>query len=317
MLFSRPARTLPFALGALTGAAAAALIARRVLRSAPPGPTPVGRAFDQVNAGFHEHYGEAKQMRAEDEPVFLVMGDELVLVRRGERHAATFTPRLFHVIKSVVHGPIALYALLHRHGEDAIDAAAHSRLASLRDRTASALEALDDETDDPTAVGHLRTVLVDSLAFLDRVLASGRATAADIDAFAGALGPALLRCTDDATRLQLDALHEHVTRALGRLDEREKETFHVVVTGDHQARARSLAMQYFQKLLGEEASDERRVAYAEGVADEDEALALVGTRRLDRTIARAFFGDERRLQRDVLGDAAHDRLASFPLPTLR
>ena len=72
---------------------------------------------------------------------------------------------------------------------------------------------------------------------------------------------------------------------------------------DHQARARSLGMQYFQKRLGEPPGAEERVSYAEGVADAEEALALVGTRRADRAIASAFFGDPHRLQRDVLGDA--------------
>ncbi|HEU4535405.1 MAG TPA: hypothetical protein VFS00_14855, partial [Polyangiaceae bacterium] len=75
--------------------------------------------------------------------------------------------------------------------------------------------------------------------------------------------------------------------------------------------ARSLAMQYFQKLLGEAPGEERHVTYAEGVSDEAGALALAGTRRLDRAIAGAFFGEPRRLQRDVLGDAARERLRDF------
>jgi hypothetical protein len=41
---------------------------------------------------------------------------------------------------------------------------------------------------------------------------------------------------------------------------------------------------------------------------------LVGTRRLDRAIASAFFGDPKRLQRDVLGDAAKSALERIALP---
>lgn len=63
-------------------------------------------------------------------------------------------------------------------------------------------------------------------------------------------------------------------------------------------------MQYFQRRFGESEGDDDRVTYGENVSDEAEAIALVGTRRLDFELARAFFGDERRLQRDVLGDAA-------------
>ena len=77
------------------------------------------------------------------------------------------------------------------------------------------------------------------------------------------------------------------------------------MTGDHQARNRSLGMQYFQRRFGEEPGEEERVAYGEGVEDADEAHALVGTRRLDNAVAAAFFGDPKRLQRDVLGNAVH------------
>ena len=90
-----------------------------------------------------------------------------------------------------------------------------------------------------------------------------------------------------------------------------------MVTGDHQARTRSLGMQYFCRRLDEPADSEHRVTYAEGVSDEQSALALVGTRRLDRAVARAFFGDPQRLQRDILGDAAHALLAESKLPRIR
>jgi hypothetical protein len=126
-----------------------------------------------------------------------------------------------------------------------------------------------------------------------------------------------LRLVDHATRLQLAALDAQVELAVRRMSERERAALQVVVTGDHQARERSLVLQYFQKRLGEHAGTEDRVSYAEGVSDEQQALALVGTRRLDRAIALAFFGDPKRLQRDVLGDSAHALLSSLELPPIR
>jgi hypothetical protein len=88
------------------------------------------------------------------------------------------------------------------------------------------------------------------------------------------------------------------------LSEDERRSLEVVVAGDHQARARSLAMQYFQRRFGEERRRETRIAYGERVATVAEALELVGTRRIDRAVAAAFYGDPTRLQQDVLGDAA-------------
>jgi hypothetical protein len=90
-----------------------------------------------------------------------------------------------------------------------------------------------------------------------------------------------------------------------------------VVVGDHQARARSLGMQYFKRRLQEPPGADQRVTYGENIEDEDEAISLVATRRLDKQIAQAFFGDENRLQRDVLGDAAKRCLDELDFPPER
>jgi hypothetical protein len=47
-----------------------------------------------------------------------------------------------------------------------------------------------------------------------------------------------------------------------------------------------------------------------------QACELVGTRRLDRMVAQAFFQDPKRLQRDVLGDAAMRQLDDAHLTEL-
>ncbi len=47
---------------------------------------------------------------------------------------------------------------------------------------------------------------------------------------------------------------------------------------------------------------------------EEEAISLVATLRLDERIAQAFFGDENRLQRYVLGDAAKRCLDGMTFP---
>ena len=88
----------------------------------------------------------------------------------------------------------------------------------------------------------------------------------------------------------------------------EQDTLHVVVAGAHQARTRSLGMLYFRKRLAEPEGAERRVLYAESATTPEAARALVGTFLLDRELAEAFFGDAARLQRDVLGDAAAEKL---------
>ena len=90
------------------------------------------------------------------------------------------------------------------------------------------------------------------------------------------------------------------------------QALHVAVTGNHQARIRSLGMQYFARRLGAD-----RVLYAEGVAEVDAAVALIGAQRLDRAMAAAFFGSPRRMERDLLGDAAKAMLDKADLAPIR
>ncbi|HEU4537237.1 MAG TPA: hypothetical protein VFS00_24120, partial [Polyangiaceae bacterium] len=223
----------PFFLGALAGALAA-LGLRRAFgdRDGPP-PARVGPALDGVNDAFHASYEGARERTELDAPVFVVLADELVLVRRGRRQAFSFSPRLFHVIKSAAHGPVAIYVSLYRLGDAALGPQVRGRVEALRGQVAGALSSLEREPGPPAALDNLREVLRASLAFVDGVLASGRVSAEGLRAFAASTGPALLRGADDATRVQLEALDAHVARALATMSPEERRGLQVIVTGDH------------------------------------------------------------------------------------
>lgn len=240
--------------------------------------------------------------------MFVVLSDDLIVFRGAHRECYSFSPRAFHVIKSVAHAPVALFARYERPPPPS-----EAELLSLRARVTSA---------EAYAAAHACELAEDAREELARVLGACEAFLADVgdgddrarlEAFARSLGPSLLRLARDATRVQLEALHAHTERALRDLTPKERAELHVVVAGDHQARVRSLAMQYFKKRFGEPERTELHVSYAEGVQDAQAALELVGTQRLDRRLALAFFGEATRLQRDILGDAAQELLSTFEL----
>ncbi|MEY4509724.1 MAG: hypothetical protein RLZZ450_1846, partial [Pseudomonadota bacterium] len=277
-------------------------------RSSAPPRTQVSPPLDALNDQFHDSYGESRHEARRKVPVFVILGDELITFHRDERTVRSFAPRSFHVIKSVAHAPLAVFATLEPQTTHDVHEWPAERLEAAREQLAQALDRLGADTSQllERTQGDLRTVLQTCVDFLDRLPA--RVSPDELTAFARLLGPLLMRITDDATQLQLDALHAHVEEALHTLSKQDRKVLQVVVAGDHQARERSLAMQYFQLRLRERPGVEQRVTYAEGVSDEQGALALVGTRRLDHAIGRAFFQDAYRLQRDILGDAAHARL---------
>jgi hypothetical protein len=273
---------------------------------APPEPS-VSSALDSVNRDFHAAYGEERSAAQLRHPVFVVLGDDLIVLCRGQRQAFSITAPAFHAIKSIAHAPIAAFALLQRASSERDE-----RLRVLRDRLLDARAELDQPAL-TAARSDLELVIESCLSLLAWALDGAAQAPAASARFAAQMGPILLRLTARATEIQLRTLHEQTERAFATLPPDQHPFVHVVVAGVHQARARSLAMQYFEKRFGEPPGAERRVTYAEATSTERAALELVGTQRLDRLIARAFFGDAQRLQRDILGDAAAEQLRGLEL----
>jgi len=287
----------------------------------------VGSPLDEVNDRFHDAYDAARaHEEARDAPIMVVVADALVVFRRGERRDVAVTPPLAHLLKSAAHAPLAAFASLHDGGGLPIEISKTfaRRLVEKIDEslaTLAALPELEGEPDDEARAAReaMRDVLTTTRGFVERASPGGGGASATASApeelatFARGLGDRLFELTVHSTRVQLRALHAAVEEVLAGFTPEERKSLEVVVTGDHQARVRSLPMQYFQKRFDEEEGDEKRVTYAEGVTDPGEARALVGKRRLDVAIASAFFGDPHRLQRDILGDAAKELLAATEL----
>ena len=256
--------------------------------------------LDAVNDTFHDAYAAARRLHEADAPLFVLLADELVVHARRARRAYVVRPSSFHTIKAVSHAPVALYALVRSGRADAGALAKHSAAMEL-----GSLEEPDVRRDCEETLRRTQHAI------------EGVATGAlDLRRFAAEIGPLLLRLTFHATAIQLAELDARVEEEFARMNDEEKAGLQVVVTGDHQARSRSLGMQYFQKRLPGGAPGGERVLYAEGVTEEKEAVALVALQRLDREVAEAFFGDPKRLQSDVLGAAATKLLAERELDVI-
>lgn len=276
--------------------------------------------FRELNGEFRALYGRVESEEDEATPVFVVVADTLVVFRGHRRTDRSFRSAAFHVLKAAAHLPVATYMALASAADRPLEAGTRRTLQALRGAAQASIRESPALADD--AAADVRRVLAASIAFVDATLADGagvadrRARPARLEAFAVDAGPLLIRLTEHATSVQLRSLHAAIESELVLLSPAERGALQVVVTGDHQARARSLGLQYFQKRFGEPPELDGRVTYAEGVDDAAEALALAGKRRLDRQIASAFFGDPRRLQRDVLGDAAARILRDAKLPPI-
>lgn len=271
-------------------------------------------SLDDCDARFHDAYGRLRAAASRASPVLVLFGESLILLDGDRRREFVASAACTHVIKAVAHLPVGIFATLAERagaaeiGLDLLSVERLSQLQRARLQTGSELGRLD-----AASRADVELVFEACHRFLEPILRQNRAHAAELARFASAIGPVLVRLIDHATRYELAALHEAVEAALRELSPQAQRKLEVVVAGVHQARARSLGLQYFQKRFGEAPGEERRVAYAEAASSAEQARDLVGVRRLDRVLAEAFFEDATRLQRDLLGDAAARLLAGVDL----
>lgn len=113
----------------------------------------------------------------------------------------------------------------------------------------------------------------------------------------------------DIAVASLQELHRAVESTRTRVaafDPSAWESALVVVGVMHQARAREIGIQYFERLLGERAGEgarnERRMVVAEHMTAPADQLGLLAAHLVDEGGAAAVFGDPLRLQWDALGD---------------
>lgn len=286
--------------------------------------SPIGAAFaqtagsealDRLNASFRAHYADSRAATlARTDPVILVEFETLVLLHKGERHAESFTPPLYHQLKSIAHIPLTLYVMSSEYGDVPLSAEARRKLDEYRTRVVATRDALPGLAIPAEMRPTLDTIIAVSLLHLDQAREAGRFDPMATIALCRSLEPAVMSAAREAARAQLDSLDRAAKRFRAELGEEAWSRAYVVVLGVRQARAGNLQYAYFRQALGPDAEGERLI-YAESIFDEARAIDLLGTILLDRGIGLAFFGEEHRMERDLLSDAAAEYLKTlFPRP---
>ncbi|MET0791300.1 MAG: hypothetical protein ABW061_07235 [Polyangiaceae bacterium] len=256
-------------------------------------------ALEAGNEVFQHAYAGAREAVRNQVPILVALPTEIVLHHQGERQVSAFSRPAFEHAKATAHIAVALFALTCTETSASERRTGVTRLLS---HIAAALDVRQGSPQEPADL-EIEALLDHCRCFAQA--ASEQPLSARIRAeFARDAGPRILHITELATCEQIAGLHRAVEATLEPLSAGDRAQLQVVVVGDHQARARSLGMQYFKRRFRETPGADERITYGEHIGNEEEAISLVATRRLDKRIALAFFGDENRLQRDVLGDAA-------------
>ncbi len=266
----------------------------------------------ELNSRFRAAYAQArKELLAKQGPVIIADGDNVILLRRGQRTEVKVTT-MADIVKPIGHTPVAIHALLASTGEAELSKERLTDLRFIRELIEPAAKSLAGRGL-PQDIYQLQTQILDESAkFLDGVLANKKVKSEELLTFTRKLGPLLLTSTAYAASTQLDEMHKQVMTWKAGMTAAEWRQLRVLIPGSSAPRKDNLRTQYFVRLLGEKAEDER-IMYAEALFDESRALNLLGSYQLDTVIGSDFFKDPGSMHRDLLADgaAAHLKQMKF------
>lgn len=272
--------------------------------AAPLAADEADAALIELNTAFRARYADARHATlARERAVLVIAFDRAILFRDAQRVEEAFTPPIYDRVKAVAHVPLALYVLSVRWGDEALPPEAIGALKAYRVAATAARDGLATPEFASSDLARQHAIIDAVLSEIDRTLAAGRYDGRGVAQLCRSLLPAILDNVRDAARAQLDGLDSVITRWRTTMGEDDWRQAKIVVLGVRQARVDNLQFSYFRRALGEDAVN-KRLFYAEGLFTEQLGLDLLGTILLDRGIGLAFFGNESRMERDLLGDAA-------------
>jgi len=269
----------------------------------------------EVNIQFLQAHARARALQCTElETTRLVLRYSFGLFEarfRGQELTSTYIlPKEYHPVKDVSHA-VYLTALLFAE-PSSVERDRH--LAQTLSAVRSALAELEDPTSPTTNLLPARfrereSRLLQRTRVALESFSAGRIDSEGQRAYFEAVRGDLEDNLRDIAVASLRTLHTAVesTRAqVLQLDPNAWDSALVVVGVMHQARAREIGIQYFERLLGEHAGEgarnERRLVVAEHMTAPSDQLGLLSAHLVDEEGAAVVFGDPLRLQWDALGD---------------
>lgn len=258
--------------------------------------------LNDFNQEFRVTYDRARtQILSMTGPIIICHGDNAVIIHRGQRFEEQVIPQLYHDLKSISHIPLKIFLTLTLvRGNLSAD-----QFIELKDYLHS-IRVIRNSLHFPADVQQKQYDLIDlSIGYLRMVLRTKFVDEAQLGRFCQDAQRHFSVNIDLAARIQLDLLHSKIKPWYQtRFNETERQSLKVLIMGQKTVRRNHLEKVYFYGLLGER-HEGKHIIYAEGTDDEHEALQVLGTWLLDKRASTNFFGDHRRLHRDLLSDAAN------------
>ena len=273
--------------------------------------------LNELNQFFRQEYAKSRGRKLRGvEPIVIVRGDFLVLIRSGKREEGSRVNPHYHDLKALSHIPLAVFCILSGRTENKLDRSTQDSLQTLLSKTKVLKNKLPKIFADKNILQKQLQLIEHSEEIVNDVIATGTIKDSSIKDYVRTVRPLIVGNASESARFRLQNYHDQMKKWKQKLSDDEWKRLYVLIPGAVMSRKNSLAVSYFAKLF-EQSSEGGRVIYAESQFDERQDLNLLGTHLLDSDIGRVFFDDKSRMKRDLLGPYANIHLDSLDYSMFR
>jgi len=305
---------------------------------------PEDPGFEEANEKFHESYERrilqesSKFGQPNGSTVLLISAEGLTLCHDGKKEyfeSIKYDHNIYHLLKSIGHQPIDLYITVKPSVGKKITDPLFSNENQLHETITTeqylenrkdVLKNVKNEVEKNLFLNKLKDIapslseqelvqikneqkqiIEKSIDYIEEVIKEESIQSETLENYIRNVSPHIVEASTWAVTAQLDSLNKMMKN---QLNLKNWKSPYVVIQGVHQARYRAVVTQYFEHVFdepqGNAAEREDRIIFAEGISQdsENESLRLLASHIIDQEISLAFFHDPRRMQRDLLSDAA-------------
>lgn len=260
--------------------------------------------FDKINFDFRKSYKNARDHLLKDiNPVIMLMGDDLILINKTQRDTQRVVRKAYHQLKAVAHIPFAIYLKLVYSLEVELEKSQLSDLENYCSLIVDCKRGLSNSLLSDSQIETQNHLLDSALSFLKTVIDVKWVEQSELLEYVHQSRPYFEKNIEDATRAQLYAMHEVVTKWYNGFTPEEQYNLKVLISGHKEPRVKSLTTLYFSWFLRVQGEGDV-ICYTEGITEEAEMFNTIGNHLLSKKAATDIFQNPARLHEDLLGNAA-------------
>jgi len=290
--------------------ASLSLCSALVTANAAPVLPPEASGVEAHNVQAKHIYDQLKNKYLENtDPLIIAWQNRLSFYHHHHLHEYPIVSKQYSDLKGIAHVTLAVFALFHplnQFPKNKPEVMAYQQVMMNTEKK------LDKLGLSPQQQQRQKNIFSLTQGLLKQALSRNAMPEATLARFFEELSPMISENINEATKLEISALNQQMTKIQAELGPRERQALFVVIPVSKMPRQDNIVGQFFSKYLGVPVDSERLI-YAEGLSSTEAILSLVATWQLDSSLSTAFFHDPDRMKKDLVAEHARSYLDSCSL----